>query len=93
MARPGGSNHSTKSKGFDKRKNRFRKAIDEAFTGEEVVKLLRTCLSEGNAGDMQAAKVFLEYTVGKPKQEVEVSNPDGIKLSLSDLVTFSDGKS
>lgn len=73
--------NSTKSKGPDKRKNDYRKAILEAVTNEDVVEVvikLKTMFIEND--DLQAGKIFLENVVSKPTQEVDVtSNGESIK--------------
>ena len=73
----GNKGHSTKAKGEDRRKNNYRKAINEAFSTEDVVKVLtkfkNACLKDG---DIQAGRIFLEYTAGKPKQELDVTTND-----------------
>jgi hypothetical protein len=77
--------NSTKAKGVDKRKNDFKKAIEDAFTHEDVIQVLRTMRDEAVIEkDIQAAKVFLDYAVGKPKQQVDVTT-DGEKLNISPI--------
>ena len=64
--------HSTKTAGKDKRKNEYKKALDDASTIEDVVSVI--CMVRDKAlekKDIQAAKVFLEYYLGKPNQTFE----------------------
>ena len=65
--------HSTKSKGVDRRKNEYRKALEMASTVEDVknviLKLKNVALSKG---DVQAIKLYLEYYLGKPKESIDL---------------------
>jgi hypothetical protein len=51
---------------FYRKQAEFRRAALELFTPEDVMSLLRVMLALGRQGDVAAAKVFLEYVVGKP---------------------------
>ncbi len=51
---------------FYRKQAEFRRAVLELFTPEDVMSLLRVMLALGRNGDVAAAKVFLEYVVGKP---------------------------
>jgi hypothetical protein len=51
---------------FYRKQVEFRRAVLELFTPEDVMSLLRVMLALGRNGDVAAAKVFLEYVVGKP---------------------------
>jgi hypothetical protein len=53
---------------FYRKQAEFRRAALELFTPEDVMSLLRVMLARGRQGDVAAAKVFLEYVVGKPHQ-------------------------
>jgi hypothetical protein len=48
----------------------------ELFTPEDVMSLLRVMLALGRNGDVAAARVFLEYVVGKPHK---APDPDRIE--------------
>ena len=64
--------NSTKSKGVDRRKNPFRKAIEEACSVEKVKEVLESLYDEArNEKNTQAAKIYLEYALGKPTQSIE----------------------
>jgi len=73
-ARKNNGGHSTKAKdGFDKRKNKWREALDRASTLEDVVNVIKMVKTKAIAdNDIQAAKLFLEYYLGKPDQAIEV---------------------
>jgi hypothetical protein len=62
----------------------LRQALLEAATAEQVravtAKLYELALGEG---DVQAAKIFLEFTCGKPVQALEVSGLGGAPLGVT----------
>jgi len=66
--------HSTQTKdGFDKRKNKWREALDKASTLEDVISVIVMVKTKAiTDNDIQAAKLFLEYYLGKPDQAIEV---------------------
>jgi len=69
--------HSTKSNGIDKRKNDYRQAIENAVSKEDVEQILQQCKTiafSTKPDRMQAIKLILEYTLGKPKQELDLNN-------------------
>jgi hypothetical protein len=61
---------------FYRQQAEFRRAVLELFTPEDVMSLLRVMLALGRNGDVAAAKVFLEYVVGKPHK---APDPDRIE--------------
>jgi hypothetical protein len=62
----------------DKRIGALRRAAREAATPEEVVEVLAHFRSLFlKFGDTVAGRTWLEYTVGKPSQAIEVSGPEG----------------
>lgn len=67
--------HSTKSKsGLDKRQNKYREALENAATVEDVEKVIKTVFNKAvKDEDMQAAKLFLEYYLGKPKDSLDIT--------------------
>lgn len=65
--------HSTKAKGIDKRKNVYREVIAESQTPEHVKAVLNMVRDKAIAEqDIAAAKLYLEYTLGKPDQTIEL---------------------
>lgn len=81
--------HSTKSKkGFDKRKNEYRKALEQAATVDDVVQVIEAVKTKAiKKQDIQAAKLFLEYYLGKPDQSLDIKS-DGESISFKELVNF-----
>lgn len=66
--------HSTKKKdGIDKRKNSFRHLIAQTITEEDVSLVLTNLRDKAIEGkDLKAVQLFLEYTLGKPDQKIEM---------------------
>jgi hypothetical protein len=61
---------------FYRKQAEFRRAVLELFTPEDVMSLLRVMLALGCNGDVAAAKVFLEYVVGKPHKAPDPDRAD-----------------
>lgn len=79
--------HSTKAtRPDDKRRTKFKEDIQEAFTTTDVIQVL-TMLKVKAIGDQDvaAAKLFLEYTAGKPDQTIDV---EGISIPVIDMSTW-----
>jgi len=72
----GNKGHSTKSKEgkIDKRRNEYRSALKEAATKQDVIDVIKMIKTKAiKDQDTQAAKLFLEYYIGKPKDEVDIT--------------------
>ena len=83
--------HSTKTAGKDKRKNEYRKALDKASTVEDVVNVI--CMVREKAiekQDVQAAKVFLEYYLGKPKESININPDNDFHIPLTTFFSTDD---
>jgi len=79
--------HSTKSNGTDKRKNEYRSALEIAGSVQEVVDVLKTVYDRAvNKQDMTAAKLYLEYYLGKPKESVDVHTSGDSVVSFNDIL-------
>jgi hypothetical protein len=68
-----------------RRMHELRSRLLAAAAPEAVVKVIRRMGELAEAGDVAAARLYLEYTTGKPVQALEVSGPDGEALSLVNL--------
>jgi len=80
--------HSTKSKGVDKRKNPYRNVITDAVSDSDIDKILNMLKDEAiKEKDKNAAKLVLEYCLGKPKQSIEQTN-----VNIDQEVTIDDIK-
>ena len=85
--------HSTKALGVDKRKNLFKNVLASTLTAEElggVFKMLYTKAIEDE--DVQAAKLIIEYAVGKPTQQLDVTGEHKISIDLISLVDFQNAE-
>jgi hypothetical protein len=82
--------HSTKAKsGFDKRKNEYRQALEQASTVEDVVNVINMVKNKAIvSNDIQAAKLFLEYYLGKPEQSIDINSSEGFNLNFKELINF-----
>ena len=81
--------HSTKSKSLDKRKNQYKTALQKAATVDDVVKVLSVVKNRALKQDMQAAKLFLEYYLGKPTQVIEGEGKLEITgFNIKDVLSF-----
>jgi len=64
--------HSTRSKGVDKRKNEYKDALDLAGDVDSVSNVIGMLYKKAvEDRDTNAAKIYLEYYLGKPKQTVD----------------------
>jgi len=79
--------HSTKTNGVDKRKNEYRNALELAATIDNVVEVLKSVYIKATTRqDMAAAKLFLEYYLGKPKESVDIHTTGDSTVSFNDLL-------
>lgn len=85
----GNKGHSTKAKGVDNRKNEYKKAIEQACSFDDVKKLLVKCMVIALSEDkdrMKALSLVLEYTLGKPKESLDVQAKIEGGISFDDLI-------
>ena len=73
----GNEGWSTKAKGIDRRKNPFKALITEATSQENFIAVFQTLEASAMSGDVQSAKLYLEYKVGKPMQSVDITSDGG----------------
>lgn len=80
----GNKGHSTKAKEgtIDKRKNEYKLALSEASTKQDVINVIQMILKKAvRDEDIPAAKLYLEYYLGKPKDSLDVTtNGDSITI-------------
>ena len=79
--------HSTKAtRPDDKRKNKFKEDIQEAFNTEDIIQVLKMLQHKAIGDqDVPSAKLFLEYTAGRPDQTIDV---EGITVPIIDMSTW-----
>lgn len=77
--------HSTKSTGIDRRKNEYKNALSKAITEEDVINVIHALKGKALQGDVKACRLFLEYSLGKPAQVLEVgySSPEWLDSLLN----------
>src|SRR3954463_86045 len=73
--------------GLSRRMHQLRKELGDASPPDDVKAVGSKLLELAKGGDVQAAKVWLEYIVGRPAQAVEISGPEGSTLDLTTVVS------
>jgi len=69
--------HSTKAKGIDKRKNPYKDVVKDIMTVEKLGLVLNMLYNKAiDKEDTNAAKLLLEYSLGKPKETKDISNTE-----------------
>ena len=71
--------HSTKAKGFDKRKNEYKTALNEAVSIEEFKDIIEVVKTKSLNGCVKSIELLLSYCLGRPPQGIEleaVAEPD-----------------
>ena len=82
--------NSTKALGVDKRKNPYREVVRDAVTPEDLKKVFGMLMDKAlKRQDTKAAQLLIEYTVGKPSQEIDLNVLESINFNK--LIEF--GKS
>ncbi len=85
----GGNSTKARPGKIDKRKNEYKQALHDAATVEDVKNVIQTVMTEAiDKKDMQAAKLFLSYYLGNPKDSIDItSGGDPVTADLSKLGT------
>lgn len=66
--------NSTKSKGLDRRKSPYKDVINKVVTYDKLKDVLVMLLDKAiDEQDIPAAKILLEYSLGKPKETKDIS--------------------
>lgn len=72
--RNNGGNSTKAKREDDKRLNPFRDAIKNACSEEDVINVLKMLYESAvTTKSTRAAKIYLEYTLGKPKEIIELT--------------------
>ena len=82
--------HSTRTKGIDRRKNAYKDVLDDALTNEQLTSVVKMLFRKAtNDEDTSAAKLLLEYYLGKPHQTIEQFNTHHLDdFNLKDALGF-----
>ena len=82
--------NSTKAKGFDKRKNEYKTVLENALTHDELKGVVRMLYQKSIKDfDVPAAKILMEYYLGKPKETIETTHNLN-DFNIKDIVNFKD---
>jgi hypothetical protein len=57
--------------------NKYRKALLEAVTEEDVERIIKKLVEKAVRGNEQCAKMVLDYTAGKPTDHLQVDSNNG----------------
>ena len=89
MGRENNGGHITIKKrgGIDKRKRAFRNEIYAIVKVEDIATVMKALLKESKKGDVNAIRLFLEYTVGKPVQQTDITS--GGKAIQIPIINFT----
>lgn len=79
--------NSTRAKGVDKRKNEYRNALENAASVKDVETVIKEVFKQAKGGDLTACKLFLEYYLGKPVQQTDITS-DGDSINVP-VITFT----
>jgi hypothetical protein len=84
--------NSTAAKGFDKRKNQYKEVLEQALEPKDIVKVIKMLHDKSiNEEDTAAAKILLEYYIGRPNQSIDVTtNGESIKQQIINIDPLSD---
>ena len=84
----GNKGHSTKAKGFDKRKNEYKTVLENALTSDDLQKVVKMLFEKSvKDKDVTASKILLEYYLGKPKETIETTHNIN-DFNIKDIVNF-----
>jgi hypothetical protein len=65
-----------------KRMNELRKALVDSVAPDDVVRVGKKLREQAEDGDVVAARLLLEYAVGRPAQAIELTGADGAPLGV-----------
>ncbi len=86
----GNKGHSTKSKGIDKRKNQYKNVLAGTIKESDLAQVFQMLFDKAvQEEDVQAAKLIIEYAVGKPSQQLDVTSEHRVSQSFADLISFT----
>jgi hypothetical protein len=71
----------------NKRMGELRRAVLDSVSPQDAVNVMKCLYDMAIAGDVQAARVWLDHVLGKPPQAVEVSGPpEGARIGISVVI-------
>ena len=82
--------HSTKALGVDKRKNEYKKVLEDALTSEQLIDVVKMLYKKATEKqDVKASQILMEYYLGKPKETIETTHNLN-NFNIKDLIDFKD---
>ena len=70
-----GGNSTRSMNRFDKRKNQYKNVLDDSLNEEDISKVVKMLFKKAvKDEDTNAAKLLMEYYLGKPTQTIEQKN-------------------
>jgi hypothetical protein len=70
---------------MNKRMRELRQRFLDCATDADIQDVYASLMESIRSGDTAAAKVLLEYLVGKPVPGIEISGPDGEPLAMGEI--------
>jgi hypothetical protein len=80
-------NRVAKGNSIARRMHDLRQTILDATTAEQVAEVWDAVRKLALGGDVSAARLYIEQTIGQPAKAIELSGPDGAALDLPSVVT------
>src|SRR5215472_2385489 len=75
-------NRVAKGNSIARRMHDLRQTILDATTAEQVAEVWDAVRKLALGGDVSAARLYIEQTIGQPVRAIELSGPDGTALDL-----------
>lgn len=79
-------NPQGRPKGALNKATAFRSAIEKTVTPNQISKTMKALYEYALKGDAQCARIFLEYSVGKPKQQIEIEDTTDYQNIIDEAV-------
>ena len=64
---------------------KLRSALLRAVSADEVRGIVQALVSKARAGDVPAARMLLEYVIGRPKQDLQIEQRQVVQLDWDKL--------
>ncbi len=82
----GAGNQIARGNPVNRRMQELRRSLLDCATADDIQDIYRSLMESARAGDTTASRLLLEHLVGKPRESIELSGPDGSSLSLGMVV-------
>ena len=77
----GNKGHSTKSDNVDRRVNKFKDAVSNACTEDDVINVLQMLYKQSiEKQDTKAAQLFLSYCIGRPTETKNITLENAVPI-------------